>query len=179
MRVACYARYSSDLQRDTSIEDQLWVAREYAAGRQWNIETGHIYTDAASTGATIDGRAGLQALLAAAAEQPRPFDVLLVDDSSRIARDIADAIRVMQQLKFLGVRVIYISQGIDSASEQADALVTMHGLVDSLYLKELAKKIKRGLSGQIERGSRQGGRPTGIGRSECQILREGRTPPAA
>ena len=36
---------------------------------------------------------------------------MLVDDSSRIARDIADAIRVMQTLKFLGIRVIYISQG--------------------------------------------------------------------
>lgn len=38
--------------------------------------------------------------MAAAAMQPRPFDVLLVDDSSRVARDIADAIRAMQQLKF-------------------------------------------------------------------------------
>ena len=54
-------------------------------------------------------------------------------DSSRIARDIADAIRVMQTLKFLGVRVIYISQGIDSDSDQADALVAVHGLIDSLY----------------------------------------------
>ena len=58
-------------------------------------------------------------------------------DSSRIARDIPDAIRVMQQLKFLGIRVIYISQGIDS--EQADALVAVHSPIDSLYLKELAK----------------------------------------
>jgi site-specific DNA recombinase len=89
----------------------------------------------------------VQRLLAAAARQPKPFDLLLVDDSSRIARDIADAIRVMQQLKFLGIRVIYISQGIDSDSEQADALVAVHGLIDSLYLKELAKKIKRGLAG--------------------------------
>jgi hypothetical protein len=34
---------------------------------------------------------------------PKAFDVLLVVDSSRIARDIPDAIRVMQTLKFLGV----------------------------------------------------------------------------
>ncbi len=78
--------------------------------------------------------------------------MLLVDDSSRIARDLADALRTMQLLKFRGVRVIYISPGIDSASEQADSLIAMHGLVDSLYLKEMAKKIKRGLAGQLERG---------------------------
>ncbi|PYR93544.1 MAG: hypothetical protein DMF84_09080 [Acidobacteria bacterium] len=161
MRVACYARYSSDLQKDTSIEDQLRVAREYAVSRNWEVLKDHIYRDAAVSGGSIEGRVGVQRLLAAAAQKPRPFDVVLVDDSSRIARDIADAIRVMQQLKFLGVRVIYISQGIDSASEQADALIMVHGLIDSLYLKELAKKIKRGLAGQIERGFATGAKTYG------------------
>jgi site-specific DNA recombinase len=106
-------------------------------------------------------RAGVQRLLSSAEGKPKPFDVVLVDDSSRIARDIPDAIRVMQQLKFLGIRVIYISQGIDSDSEQADTLVTFHGLVDSMYLKELAKKIKRGLAGQIERGYATGAKTYG------------------
>jgi hypothetical protein len=58
----------------------------------------------------------------------------------------------MQKLKFLGIRVIYISQGIDSDCEQADALVAVHGLIDSLYLKELAKKVRRGIAGQMDRG---------------------------
>ena len=150
--VAAYARYSSDLQRETSIEDQLAVARRYAEDTGWKVLKDHIYTDAAVSGASINGRAGVQRLLSSAAQRPKPFDVLLVDDSSRIARDIADAIRVMQKLKFLGIRVIYISQGIDSDSDQADALVAVHGLIDSMYLKELAKKVKRGLAGQMDRG---------------------------
>lgn len=112
MRVALYARYSSDLQRETSIDDQVAVARRYAADHGWKVLKDHIYTDSAVSGASINGRAGLQSLLAAAAQTPKPFDVLLVDDSSRVARDIPDAIRVMQQLKFQGIRVIYISQGI-------------------------------------------------------------------
>ena len=58
----------------------------------------------------------------------------------RIARDISDAIRVMQTLKFFGVRVIYISQDLDSANEQAETLVAVHGMIDSLYLREMAKK---------------------------------------
>lgn len=152
MRVACYARYSSDLQRETSIADQLAVAARYAKERGWKLEDGRIYTDAAISGASIQGRQGIQRLLAAAAENPKPFDVVLVDDSSRVSRDIADAIRVMQQLKFLGIRVLYLSQGIDSESEQADALVAVHGLIDSMYLKELAKKVRRGIAGQMDRG---------------------------
>ena len=39
-----------------------------------------------------------------------------------------------------GLHVIGVAQGIDTRSEQADLLVTVHGLVDSLYVKELAKK---------------------------------------
>ena len=78
--------------------------------------------------------------------------MLLVDDSSRVSRDLADAVRLLQELKFAGVRVIYISQTIDSASEQAETLVAVHGVVDSLFLREMAKKIKRGLAGQLERG---------------------------
>ena len=152
MRCACYARYSSDLQRSTSIEDQLAVARRYADEHGWVILEDHVYVDAGISGAAIAGRAGLEALLAAAALSPPPFEVLLVDDSSRVSRDLADAIRIMQQLTFQGVRLIYVSQGIDSANEQAEPLAAMHGIMDSFYRKEMAAKIKRGLAGQLSRG---------------------------
>ena len=67
----------------------------------------------------------------------------------------------MQRLKFNGVRVIYISQGIDSASDQAESLMAVHGLFDSLYLKEMAKIDKRGLAGRLERGFVTGGKTYG------------------
>jgi DNA invertase Pin-like site-specific DNA recombinase len=137
------------------------LSQRYATERKWTVLKDHIYTDAEISGASIQNRPSVKRLLSAAAQQPKPFDVLLVDDSSRIARDIADAIRVMQTLKFFGIRVIYISQGIDSDWEQADAMVAVHGLIDSLYLKELAKKVKRGLAGQMDRGFSTGARQYG------------------
>ena len=70
MRVACYARYSSDLQRETSIEDQLAVAKRYAEDRGSKVLQDHIYTDAAVSGASINGRAGVQRLLSAAENVP-------------------------------------------------------------------------------------------------------------
>lgn len=151
MRAACYARFSTDMQRETSLTDQLATARRYAEAQGWTVLEDQLYTDAALSGVSLE-RPGIQALLAAAARRPLPFDVLLVDDSSRVARDIADAVRMLQQLKFFGLRVVYISQGIDSASEQAELLIAMHGMVDGLYLREMAAKIRRGLRGQIERG---------------------------
>lgn len=161
MRTACYARFSSDLQRETSLEDQIRVCREQASAEGWPWQDDQVYTDAGISGASLEGRRGLQALLQAAEAQPRPFDVLLVDDSSRVSRDLADALRVMQRLRFAGVRVLYVAQHIDSASEQAETLVAVHGLVDGLYLREMAHKIRRGLAGQVERGFSTGGRRFG------------------
>ena len=152
MRTACYARFSSDLQRETSLEDQIRSCRGSAERQGWTWQGSQVFTDAAISGASLEGRSGLQALLTASAASPRPFDVLLVDDSSRVARDLADALRVLQRLKFVGVRVVYISQNIDSSSEQAETLVAVHGLVDGLYLREMAQKVRRGLAGQLERG---------------------------
>ena len=161
MRCGCYARFSSDLQRATSIDDQLAVARRHADHLGWAILGPHIYTDQGVSGISIEGRPGIQALLAAAQTTPRPFDVLLVDDSSRVARDLRDALHVMRVLKFAGIRTIYISQQIDSDNEQAETLLTVHGLVDGLFLQEMSKKIKRGLAGQIARGFSVGHRTFG------------------
>jgi DNA invertase Pin-like site-specific DNA recombinase len=133
------------------LDDQIATARRYADAHRWTFLENQVYTDAAVSGASLD-RPGIQALRAAASMRPRPFDVLLVDDSSRVSRDLADAVRLLQELKFSGIRVIYISQAIDSASEQAETLVAVHGVVDSLYLREMSKKVKRGLAGQLERG---------------------------
>ncbi len=161
MRTAAYARFSSDLQKDTSLDDQLHTCREYAGRLGWEWQDACVYTDAGISGSSIEGRTGLQTVLTAAATLPRPFDVLLVDDSSRVARDLPDALRVLQHLTFAGIRVVYISQGIDSAGEQAETLVAVHGLVDAMYIKELGAKTKRGLRGQIQRGFATGGRTYG------------------
>ena len=69
---------------------------------------------------------------------------------------------VIEKLKFVGLRIIFISQGIDTASEQSDVQVTVHGLVDSLYVKELAKKTHRGLESCAINGLHTGGRCYGF-----------------
>src|SRR5580765_6955107 len=103
LRTAVYARYSSDRQSPASIQDQVRKCRECAAERQWDFQEGHIYTDEAVSGAGAD-RPGLLKLMAAAGQQPRPFDVLLVDDTSRLSRNMGDVARLAERLKFDGVR---------------------------------------------------------------------------
>jgi site-specific DNA recombinase len=157
LRCAAYARYSSDLQSPLSIDDQLRICREYAKSRGFDFLEEHVYVDEALSGVGAD-RPGLGRLLDAALSPSRPFDIILLDDSSRLARNTKDALTFFERLNFAGIRLIAVSQGIDSDNEQAHVLVTVHGMVDSLYVKELAKKTHRGLEGRVLRGQHTGGR---------------------
>jgi site-specific DNA recombinase len=156
MRCAAYARFSSDNQREASINDQLRKCREYAEGKGWNVLLEHVYLDEAVSGAGTD-RPGLNRLLDVAfAKGKRAFDVILVDDTSRLSRSLADSVRISERLKFEGIRLVAVSQGIDSHDEQSDVMMTVHSLVDSLYIKELAKKTHRGLEGLALQGLHTG-----------------------
>lgn len=50
-RVALYARYSSDNQREASIEDQLRICREQSKREKWKIVG--TYKDAGISGASM------------------------------------------------------------------------------------------------------------------------------
>jgi DNA invertase Pin-like site-specific DNA recombinase len=116
--------------------------------------------DEAISGAT-DDRAGLRRLLQAALQKQRPFDVILVDDTSRMSRDLADSLKIVKKMKFAGVRMVFVSQGFDTSAPQMQTLVTVHGLVDSLYLEELGKKTYRGVEHRALNGLHTGGRVFG------------------
>ena len=75
MRVATYSRYSSDLQKDSSIDDQKHLCREFASRQGWEIV--QEYSDHALSGTTMLGRAGLIALLESA--QEGRFDIIVTE----------------------------------------------------------------------------------------------------
>jgi site-specific DNA recombinase len=157
LRVAAYARYSTDRQNPLSTEDQLAKCREYARERGWLYSQEHVYADSEVSGATLD-RPGLRLLLAAAESKPRPFDVLLLEDASRLSRKQADVLNLCERLIFAGVQIHFISQGIDSGDEKFQLLLLARGMIDQLFLADTAKRVRRGLEGLIRRGLHTGGR---------------------
>src|SRR5579872_368312 len=91
IRYVIYARYSSDLQSPDSIEDQKRKCREYGAQEGWSeVRT---YEDMAISGTGMD-RHGFQRLMADSARSARDFDVILIDDTSRLSRSLADVVSV-------------------------------------------------------------------------------------
>lgn len=157
LRCAIYARYSTDRQSEFSIADQSRNCERFAAAHGHTIPTGQVYYDEAMSGVGTD-RPGLTNLLKAACSPHPPFDAVLIDDTNRLSRSTQDVLSIYNLLNFKGIQLIAVSQGIDSRNDQSELLLTMHGLVDGLYVKELAKKTHRGLEGNFLRGFHTGGR---------------------
>lgn len=149
MTAAVYARYSSENQRPESITDQISACRKLATEQSIAIAEDHIYTDEAQSGARSD-RPGLAALLAAAPSGE--FDVVLVDDLSRLARDNHLMLTIIAELGFEGIRVISVADGLDSTDEEATLAIQVRGIFNELQLRDLKKKTLRGQMGQKERG---------------------------
>lgn len=154
MRVAAYARYSSDQQREASLEDQLRNCRAYCARMGWPAPV--EYQDAAISGSRND-RPGYLRLLADAGR----FDVILVDDLSRLSRDSIESATAIKRLRFAGVRVVGVSDGVDTGRKGHKLEVSMRGMIGELYLDELAEKTHRGLTGRALAGASAGGLPYG------------------
>ena len=150
-KAALYARYSSDKQREASIEDQIRLCEERAAREGWTVHKS--YTDQALSGASLM-RPGIQALLTDA--QDGQFDVILAESLDRISRDQEDIAGVYKRLRFAGVAIETLSEG-----EISELHIGFKGTMGALYLKDLADKTRRGLRGCVEAGRSGGGNSYG------------------
>ena len=151
MKVALYARYSSDNQRDASIADQLRVCRTHAEKQGWSIV--EEYTDHAISGASLM-RPGIQALIADA--QRGRFQIVLAEAMDRLSRDQEDIAGVFKRMNYAGVRIVTLSEG-----EVSHLHVGLKGTMNALFLKDLAEKTHRGLRGRVEQGKSGGGNAYG------------------
>lgn len=155
-RTACYLRYSSDMQRETSIEDQLRNIEDYCA--RMNLPKPIVFKDEAITGSRND-RPGYLTMLAAAKEGK--FDILLVDDLYRLSRDQIETATTIRLLKYLDIRVLGVTDGIDTSREGYKLETTLRGLMGELFLDTLGKNVHRGQKGQALKGYSLGVLPFG------------------
>jgi DNA invertase Pin-like site-specific DNA recombinase len=165
MRAAIYARFSTDRQREASIEDQFATCRARARSEGWEVVA--TFSDAATSGSTPPAlRPGGKALLAAVLAGR--VDVILVEGLDRISREIGEAEAVVKRIEHRGVRIIGTSDGYDSNARGRKVMRIARGLVNELYLDDLRAKTHRGLAGNIERGMSAGGRSYGY-RTEAAV----------
>src|SRR5215813_6489570 len=177
MKVAIYARYSSDNQRPESIEDQIRACQELAVARGYSVDTIHIYRDEAKSG-MLRNRPGLETLLASA--RAHEFEGVLVDDLSRLSRDNHMLLTLYAEFRFNGVRIISRADSLDRDDLHSKLGFQMRGIVNELYLDDLREKTLRGQKGQKARGFVVGERTYGyrsVPVGEMRVDRHGRPRP--
>ena len=106
----------------------------------------------------MKGRHGLADLLAAAKKKPRPFDFLLVTDTSRLGRNLEETLKTVKILVHYGVHVIGVTDGFDTRNPSWQQLLPLKGMMDESYLKALAESVHRGQDGRVRNGFNPGGR---------------------
>jgi site-specific DNA recombinase len=95
-RAVIYARFSTDHQDERSIEDQVALCRDYAKREQLNVI--EVFEDRARSGASIQNRDGLLALMDSAKDNA--FDVVVVEALDRLSRDMEDLASIHKRLTY-------------------------------------------------------------------------------
>jgi DNA invertase Pin-like site-specific DNA recombinase len=144
-RIGLYARYSSDIQAPTSIEDQVRACREFIAktfpDRPVEIA---VFADAAISAATLN-RPGIQRLIHHV--RGGQIDVVVAEGIDRLSRSMADMANLFDLLVNANVELHTLHEGIVS-----DLHIGMKGTMNRVHLKDLKHRIRRGQAGRTQEG---------------------------
>jgi site-specific DNA recombinase len=154
MRAAIYARYSTDMQRKESIEDQHRVCERLAERHGFTVVA--RFGDKAISGGTTQ-RPQYQRMLTAA--RHHEFDVIVAEDTSRLWRNLAEQSPRLAELSDLGMHVV--TADLDTRHESAEIMGAVGGAMASAYRKEIGRRTRRGLEGMARNGKSAGGRAYG------------------
>ncbi len=153
MRYAIYARVSTDAQSQHSTIDQIRQCKTFVANRCGQVVA--VYRDEAISGSDVS-RSDYQRLKSDAFAGR--FDAIVVDDLSRIGRDMPEFVTLCRDLADHGVVLCSIADGIDTSNPSSKIPLYFKGIMNELFLDDLKAKVVRGLRGQFNRGYSTGGR---------------------
>lgn len=153
MNAAAYVRYSSDNQREESIEAQLRAIREYV-GRE-GITIVKVYADEARS-ATTDNRPEFQHMMLDATTGM--FNAVIVHKLDRFSRDRYDSAYYKRLLKKAGVRLISVLERLDDSPESIIMESVLEGMAE-YYSRNLAREVMKGMKETAYECKHTGGIP--------------------
>lgn len=152
-KVALYLRYSSENQRDESIDAQQRASEEYC--KKYGYTITKTYIDKAKS-ATTDKRPEFQRMIRDSEHED--FEIILVHKLDRFARDKYDSALYKKKLKNNGVKVISITENLDDSPESIILESVIEGMAE-YYSKNLAREVMKGLTENAYQCKHTGGSP--------------------
>lgn len=164
MKAALYARFSSDQQRESSIEDQIRVCSRVADAN--GFDTVARFSDAGITGGTTE-RPGYQGLLTAA--RSGVFEVIVTEDISRLWRNRAEFGSRSAELEDLDIHLV-TAVGDDTRRDGWGLVLAIKSALAEHARKEISYRTRRALEGLALAGKSTGGRTYGYGPGEAEVV---------
>ncbi len=177
-----YARLSVDCgeRKNESIETQVEIAKDFI-GRQADMELCDIYTDLGKTGTNFE-REGFERMMRDV--RLRKINCIVVKDLSRFGRNHIETGNYIEKIfPFMGVRFVAVTDSFDSMdisgqNEGVDMGTALKNLVNEMYARDIAVKVKASRKAKWEQGSYTGGIPPygygaeWIGDKKCLFIEE-------
>ncbi|MBU2750404.1 recombinase family protein [Acidithiobacillus thiooxidans] len=148
---AIYARFSSDQQRETSIEDQVRRCKSIAERNGYTVPDQLIFSDSAISGSekATTKREGYKKLLDA--WDSGKFECLILDEISRISRSLKETIKINDRIVQTSVRLLTVD-GRDSQAANWREWLEIGAIFAEKFLHSTAFRVRRGMAGQLQRG---------------------------
>jgi len=153
-RFAIYARYSSDLQNPSSVDDQVKLCRALIVDQLGGDPSkALVFSDAAISGATMERPGVLRLLQAAKAGR---VTVIVAEGLDRLSRSLKDIAAVHETLSYHGVAIWTAHEG-----RITELHVGLKGTMNALFLRDMKAKVKRGQAARVAAGFAAGSRAYG------------------
>ena len=153
MNAAIYARYSSDNQREESIDAQIRAATDFAKQNGYTIVK--TYTDHAKT-ATSDNRPGFQEMFKEI--DSGLFEAIIIHKLDRFSRDRYDSAIYRQKLRKQNIQLISVLERFDNSPESVVLESVLEGFAE-YYSKNLSREVKKGMCENAYQCKHTGGIP--------------------
>lgn len=138
-RAACYCRVSTKKEEQLrSLEMQKQFFTEYCRNNN-EYELYRIYADEGISGKSIKNRKAFDQMIKDA--KTGCFDVILVKDFSRFARNTVDLLTVVRMLKGIGIEVYFVNYNMTNFGD-SELVITMMGALAQEESAALSKKLK-------------------------------------
>lgn len=140
MKTVAYCRVSTNKEEQLdSLESQRSFFLEYA--KKQNYDLVHIYADEGKSGTRIQNRLQLQQLLIDG--KNRKFELVLIKDVSRLARNTVDFLTSIRKLKSYDIKVVFVNYD-QTSSDSSEFMLTMLSAIAQEESANISKRVKFG-----------------------------------
>lgn len=157
---AAYLRVSTEKQDEYSLDSQLKLIRDYAAGHDFIVPDEFVFCDDGISGRSAKKRPAFTRMIALAKEKDRPFDAVLVWKFSRFARNQEESVVYKAMLARSGVEVISVSEPL-AEGPFGSLIERILEWMDEFYSIRLSGEVKRGMEEKVSRGEAVSSAPYG------------------